>query len=74
VVLLGLRRRPSVIFYGGRATEETRAGLGGRPLPPIIEERTGISTRHFLSEAGLLDKVEIVAEEGGYVLFRTVPE
>ncbi len=73
VILLGLRRRPSVIFYGGRGTEETRFGLDGQELPEFDREIVGISTRYYLRKAKVLPRVEILAENLGYVLFRTIP-
>jgi hypothetical protein len=73
VVVHGLRRRPSVLYYGGRETEENRYGLCGPPPPPTDRVRVGISTMYFLKKARVLDRVEVLAENLGYVLFRTVP-
>jgi len=72
VILLGLRRRPSVIFYGGRGTRETRFGLHGQELPAFDREIVGISTHYYLRKAKIHSRVEIIAENLGYVLFRTV--
>jgi 4-amino-4-deoxy-L-arabinose transferase-like glycosyltransferase len=73
LVLLGLRRRPSVGFYGERATEywravdpETfeRALAGGRPRLVLTSER--LRARTIPPEIA-----EVIAGEGGYVLLRT---
>ncbi len=75
VVLLGLRRRPSVIYYGGRGTEflNTRHDLAVRAVLHGERERIGISTRYYLTKVNAPEGVEIIAENVGYVLFRTIP-
>jgi hypothetical protein len=73
VLLLGLRHRPSVCFYGQRETRFTSES-GGRwakaevfrgPHGPI-----GITGERQLKRFPHGDRLEVLERDGGYVLFR----
>ena len=72
LLLVGLRRRPSVVFYGGRATEYASE----RDLPRVAARLTGPPLRLAIaSEAGFAAiargvAVEAISRDTGYVLFR----
>ena len=72
LLLVGLRRRPSVVFYGGRATEyasqrdlpRVAARLAGRPLRLAIASEAGFAA---IARGAA---VEVISRDTGYVLFR----
>jgi 4-amino-4-deoxy-L-arabinose transferase-like glycosyltransferase len=73
IVLLGLRHRPSVCFYGDRSTLYVSAG-GGRKAQALLfdapGERIGITSEPLLTRFPATERLEILEREHGYVLFR----
>jgi hypothetical protein len=72
VLMLGLRHRPSVCFYGERPT---RYATGARGAPAEIFGGPGARTRRTgepqLAAFPDAARLEILERDGGYVLFRT---
>jgi len=73
IVLLGLRRRPSVCFYAERATEYASAG-GGQKAEALLfgaaEARVGITSEPLLARSPARARLEALERDSGYVLFR----
>ena len=76
VLMLGLRHRPSVCFYGERATRFTSESGGRWAEAEVFGDpgsRIGISGEPQLARFPQSDRLEVIARDGGYVLFR-IPE
>ncbi|MEX2207893.1 MAG: hypothetical protein WEF50_16835, partial [Myxococcota bacterium] len=76
VVMLDLRRRPSVCFYGDRQTESvgTRAGLDPEaPLYRSAEGRVGLTRAALIPRFPATLQVEVLAQDLGFALFRARP-
>ncbi|MFI5314515.1 MAG: ArnT family glycosyltransferase [Myxococcota bacterium] len=73
LLLLGLRHRPSVCFYGARTTRFTSES-GGRWAEAEVfgssGTHLGISGEPQLARFPGSDRLEVLARDGGYVLFR----
>jgi 4-amino-4-deoxy-L-arabinose transferase-like glycosyltransferase len=76
IVLLGLRHRPSICFYGDRPTLYVSAG-GGRKAQALLfdgpGEKIGITSEPLLTRFPATDRLEVLEREHGYVLFRAPP-
>ena len=76
VLMLGLRHRPSVCFYGERATYFTSES-GGRWTEAEVfgdhHARVGITGEPQLARFPESARLDILERDGGYVLFR-IPE
>jgi hypothetical protein len=73
VVLLGLRHRPSVCFYGERRTFFTSEGGGQWTRAEVFDNHpghVGITGEKQLALFPERDQLEILGRDGGYVLFR----
>lgn len=70
IVLLGLRRRPSVVFYQGRPTRYVSKDDAGSLFHAA---EVGLTTRLHLPQLEAAGTVELLGEEHGYVAFRTRP-
>ena len=74
VLMLGLRHRPSVCFYGERPTHYTSES-GGRWTEAAVfgdgRPRIGITGEPQLARFPQSARLEILERDGGYVLFRT---
>ena len=77
IVLLGLRHRPSVCFYAERATEYASAA-GGQKAEGLLfgaaDARIGITSDHLLARFPAKERLETLARDSGYVLFRARAE
>jgi hypothetical protein len=76
VLMLGLRHRPSVCFYGERATRFTSESAGRWAEAEVFDRpgsRIGISGEPQLDRFPQSDRLEVIERDGGYVLFR-IPE
>ena len=73
IVLLGLRRRPSVCFYADRTTEHAGADSGLRPEAALFRVsawRIGITTDALIARFPAPLQVEVLEREAGLALFR----
>jgi 4-amino-4-deoxy-L-arabinose transferase-like glycosyltransferase len=72
LLLVGLRRRPSVVFYGGRATESTSGRSPERLAARLAAPpgRLAITSETAFRRIARRIAVEEVARDTGYVLFR----
>jgi hypothetical protein len=73
VLMLGLRHRPSVCFYGARATRFTSESGGRWAEREVFDEpgsRIGISGEPQLARFPQSDRLQVIERDGGYVLFR----
>jgi hypothetical protein len=75
VVLMGVKRKPSVIFHGGRPTRRVRrkspediAALFRGPGPEV-----GITTAGYVDRLQGPGRLEILARDKGWILFRCSP-
>ncbi|MFI5215598.1 MAG: ArnT family glycosyltransferase [Candidatus Limnocylindria bacterium] len=72
LLLVGLRRKPSVVFYGGRRTDTT----SGRRPERVAARLAGPRTRLAIASQPDVEKLarslplETIARDTGYVLFR----
>ena len=76
IVLLGLRHRPSVCFYGDRPTTYVSAGGGRKAREQLFgssEARIGITSEPLLTRFPARDRLEILERDLGYVVFRAPP-
>ena len=76
VLMLGLRHRPSVCFYGERATRFTSESGGRWAEAAVFDDpntHIGITGEPQLARFPQSDRLEIIERDGGYVLFR-IPE
>ena len=72
IVLVGLRRRPSVIFYGGRGTVY-RSRRDPAQIGRVFEDdqaRVGITSESYFEEIRGRLPLEALERDTGYVLFR----
>ena len=73
IVLLGLRHRPSVCFYAGRRTEYASARGGIKAEAALFtspDARIGITSGPLFERFPDRDRVEVLARDHGYLLFR----
>jgi len=73
VLLLGLRHRPSVCFYGARRTHYASEAGGKWTTERLFgpqHDRIGISGEPQLARLPDAGRLEILERDGGYVLFR----
>ena len=74
LLMVGLRRRPSVVFYGGRATEY----VGGRSLERVAARLAGPPARLAIASEDAFAAlarglpVEAISRDTGFVLFRAL--
>jgi multisubunit Na+/H+ antiporter MnhB subunit len=76
IVMLGLRRRPSVCFYAERETLSARASAGLDPGAALFRDghgRVGITSESLLVRFPASIEVEVLERDGGYALFRARP-
>lgn len=76
IVLLGLRRRPSVCFYAERETLSARASARLDPDAALFRDgdgRVGITSESLLARFAAPIEVEVLERDGGYALFRARP-
>jgi hypothetical protein len=76
LLMLGLRHRPSVCFYGERPTHFTSESGGKWAKRDVFGDnhaRVGISGEPQFARFPHSDQLEVLERDGGYVLFR-VPE
>jgi 4-amino-4-deoxy-L-arabinose transferase-like glycosyltransferase len=73
VLMLGLRHRPSVCFYGERATHYTSESGGQWAEAEVFGHpgRIGISGEPQLARFPQAARLQVLERDGGYVLFRT---
>ncbi len=75
LVLVGLRRRPSLLFHGGRGTEYASP----RASADLFARLSGPPPRLALTSDAIFERlahsvnVEAIARDTGYVLFRAAP-
>ncbi len=73
IVMLALRRRPSVCFYADRETTNAGRGSGFSPESPLFrvpEGRVGITREALLSRFPEAVSVEVLERDSGFALFR----
>jgi len=73
IVLLGLRHRASVCFYAERATVYASAGGGEQTEAALFSAagaRIGITSEPVLGRFATAERLELLARDSGYVLFR----
>ena len=76
VVLLGIRRAPSVVFYGGRQTRYVSRKLGDQ-IAALFHgpgAEIGITVEAYLERIKGPGRLEVLDRKTGYVLFRCIPE
>lgn len=72
LVLVGLRHVPSVTFYGGRLTRYVSPS-NALEIAALFEGAVGLTSEGFIDAVDGPGRREILAERGGYVLFRCAP-
>ena len=72
---MGLRRKPSVVFYGGRPTEYVSAREPARVLARISGPPPRVALTDAITFARLARSLplEAIERNTGYVLFRPAP-
>ncbi len=73
IVMLGLRRRPSVCFYAERTTQHAAAEPAlsvEAELFRVAKGRVGITREALIAEFPATIQVETLARDSGYALFR----
>lgn len=75
IVLVSLRHRPSVSFFGGRNTVYCSAQDAARvaELFAVGQQRIGITTEHYFGQLEARSRFQVLARDGGYVLFSSDP-
>ncbi len=73
IVVLGIRRRPSVCFYADRDATSARAGAAFSAQSPLFQSaggRVGIARDALMSRFPATLEVEVLERDSGFALFR----